>query len=239
MTADRTPPHFSRDELAQRRTRTRAAMAEAGLDALLCFKQESMYWLTGYDTFGFCFFQCLVLRADGGMALLTRAPDLRQAQLTSTLEDIRIWVDRDGADPACELRAPGRAGPRRQAAGRRVGHARAHRRQRPAAGGGAGRLRHAGRCLASALPAAPGQVAGRARLSSAKRGRARRRGAGRRRRAHRAGRRRGRHPGRGCTTRSSRAAATIRATRSSSARARRPCSAATSPAAAGSTRTTS
>ena len=21
-----------------------------------------MYWLTGYDTFGFCFFQCLVLR---------------------------------------------------------------------------------------------------------------------------------------------------------------------------------
>ena len=99
MTADRTPPHFSRDELAQRRTRTLAAMAEAGLEALLMFKQESMYWLTGYDTFGFCFFQCLVLHGDGRLTLLTRAPDLRQAQHTSIIEDIRIWVDREGAVP--------------------------------------------------------------------------------------------------------------------------------------------
>lgn len=97
--------HFTVDEYAQRRERACAALAEAELDALLCFKQESMYWLTGFDTFGFCFFQCLVLRADGGMTLLTRAPDLRQAQLTSTLSDIRVWVDRDGAEPAQELRA--------------------------------------------------------------------------------------------------------------------------------------
>ncbi len=61
------------------------------------FKQESMYWLTGYDSFGYCFFQCLVLRADGDLVLLTRAPDLRQAQHTSIIEDIRIWVDREGA----------------------------------------------------------------------------------------------------------------------------------------------
>ncbi len=97
--------HFTVDEYAQRRERACAALAAAELDALLCFKQESMYWLTGFDTFGFCFFQCLVLRADGGMTLLTRAPDLRQAQLTSTLSDIRVWVDRDGAEPAQELRA--------------------------------------------------------------------------------------------------------------------------------------
>ncbi|MFZ1428366.1 MAG: Xaa-Pro peptidase family protein [Geminicoccaceae bacterium] len=96
--------HFTVDEYAQRQDRACAALAAAGLDALLCFKQESMYWLTGFDTFGFCFFQCLVLRADGGMTLLTRAPDLRQAQLTSTLGDIRVWVDRDGAEPALELR---------------------------------------------------------------------------------------------------------------------------------------
>ena len=95
--------HFTRDEFALRRERACAAVAAAGLDALLCFKQESMYWLSGYDTFGYCFFQCLVVRADGRMVLLTRAPDLRQAQLTSILDDIRIWVDRDGADPAREL----------------------------------------------------------------------------------------------------------------------------------------
>ena len=98
------PLHFTPEEFAGRIDRARQALAEAGLDALLCFKQETMYWLTGYDTFGFCFFQCLVLRADGDVALLTRSADLRQAQLTSTIGDIRIWVDRDGADPATQLR---------------------------------------------------------------------------------------------------------------------------------------
>ena len=38
------------------------------------------------------------------MTLLTRAPDLRQAQHTSIIEDIRIWVDEAGADPAGALR---------------------------------------------------------------------------------------------------------------------------------------
>ncbi len=98
------PPHFSREDYARRLDQACAALAAAGLDALLLFRQESMYWLTGYVTFGFCFFQCIVLRADGRMVLLTRAPDLRQAQHTSVLEDIRIWVDRDGANPAQELR---------------------------------------------------------------------------------------------------------------------------------------
>ena len=44
------------------------------------FRQESMYWLTGYDTFGYVFFQTLVLDNKGNIILLTRAPDLRQAQ---------------------------------------------------------------------------------------------------------------------------------------------------------------
>jgi Xaa-Pro dipeptidase len=96
--------HFAQEEYARRRERTLAAMAEAGLDAILCFKQESMYWLTGFDTFGYCFFQCLVLRADGRMALLTRAPDLRQARFTSIIEDVRVWVDREGATPQQDLK---------------------------------------------------------------------------------------------------------------------------------------
>lgn len=96
--------HFTRTELAGRVAKACRALAEEKIDALLCFKQETMYWLTGYDTFGFCFFQCLVLRADGDMALLTRSADLRQARLTSTLDDIRVWVDRDGANPATQLR---------------------------------------------------------------------------------------------------------------------------------------
>ena len=97
--------HFSKAEFADRRKRVCAQMKERELDALLIFAQESMYWLTGYDTFGYCFFQCLILRQDGQAVLLTRSADLRQAQLTSVLEDIEIWRDGHEAKPAETLRA--------------------------------------------------------------------------------------------------------------------------------------
>jgi len=97
--------HFTDSEFADRKTRLTAAMQEKGIDALLMFRQESMYWLTGYDTFGYVFFQTLVLTGDGKVVLMTRAPDLRQAQNTSNIGDIRIWVDRDGASPVDDLRA--------------------------------------------------------------------------------------------------------------------------------------
>ena len=96
--------HFERSEFDARRDRLLIEMAGRKLDALLLFAQESMYWLTGYDTFGFCFFQCLVVKADGSMTLLTRSADLRQAKHTSTLDNIVIWTDRDGANPALDLR---------------------------------------------------------------------------------------------------------------------------------------
>jgi Xaa-Pro dipeptidase len=97
--------HFTREELAERRARACAALNARGLAGLLCFRQETMFYLTGYDTFGYVYFQCLYLGADGRLTLLTRAPDLRQAQHTSAIDDIRIWKDRDGAQPALELRA--------------------------------------------------------------------------------------------------------------------------------------
>ena len=62
------------------------------LAGLLIFRQEWMYYLTGYDTAGFVFFQCLFLGADGRLILLTRLPDLMQARRTSVIEDIRIWT---------------------------------------------------------------------------------------------------------------------------------------------------
>ncbi|MSO93127.1 MAG: aminopeptidase P family protein [Rhodospirillales bacterium] len=96
--------HFSETELAGRRKRACDAMVRDGLDGLLMFRQESMFYLTGYDTFGYCFFQCLYLGADGRLTLLTRAPDLRQAQHTSMIKDIRIWVDDPKANPSSDLK---------------------------------------------------------------------------------------------------------------------------------------
>mgnify|MGYP001323538291 CR=1 FL=1 len=97
--------HFSDEELAIRRRAAIEAMTAASLDGLMIFRQESMYYLTGYDSFGFVFFQCLYLGADGTLTLLTRAPDLRQAHHTSIIADVRIWIDQAGATPADQLKA--------------------------------------------------------------------------------------------------------------------------------------
>jgi len=96
--------HFTKEEFAERKLKVINKLKDEGLEALLMFKQESMYWLTGYDTFGFVFFQCLVLTVKGDLILLTRAPDLRQAQNTSVIQDIRIWVDEDSSNPTNELK---------------------------------------------------------------------------------------------------------------------------------------
>ena len=96
--------HFSKKEFLKRKKDVLNKMKEQNLDALLLFRQESMYWLTGYDTFGYVFFQTLVLDNKGNIILLTRAPDLRQAQNTSNIEDIRIWVDQDGINPTDDLK---------------------------------------------------------------------------------------------------------------------------------------
>jgi Xaa-Pro dipeptidase len=97
--------HFSAGEFERRKTALLQAMADSSLDGLLMFQQESMYWLTGYDTFGFCFFQCLAVTSDGRMALLTRSADLRQARHTSLIDDVRVWTDAADADPTLDLRA--------------------------------------------------------------------------------------------------------------------------------------
>lgn len=96
--------HFTRDDFSARQRRARQEMAKAGLFGLLMFQQESMYYLTGYDTSGYSMFQSLYLGADGTLALLTRSADQRQARFTSVIDDIRIWTDREGANPAAELR---------------------------------------------------------------------------------------------------------------------------------------
>ena len=99
------PLHFTPAEYAARQAKARDALQTAGLDALLMFAPESHFWISGYDTFGFAMFQCMVLTARGDLHLLTRTPDLRQAQYTSTLaaEDIHIWQDVEGASPALDL----------------------------------------------------------------------------------------------------------------------------------------
>lgn len=96
--------HFPRDEFDLRINRTRQAMAAAELDGLVLFRQESMFYLTGYDTSGYSMFQAMYLGLNKGPTLLTRSADRIQSRNTSIVEDIQIWIDQEDASPAIELR---------------------------------------------------------------------------------------------------------------------------------------
>ena len=89
---------FVESEHRDRIARARRTLRERGLSALLIFAQESHYYLTGFDTTGYVYFQCGVLTAeDGPLVLLTRRPDLSQALDTTLYDDIRIWLNAEGA----------------------------------------------------------------------------------------------------------------------------------------------
>ena len=100
-----TTLNFARGEFEVRLAQARQMLKDEGLAAALVFAQETDYYLTGYDTGGFVFFQCLILTAGPGpLTLLTRRSDQVQARDTSIIDDVRIWWDADDANPALELR---------------------------------------------------------------------------------------------------------------------------------------
>ena len=61
--------HFSSEEFKNRKNKVITKLKEEKIDALVMFRQESMYWLTGYDTFGYVFFQSLILDQKGNLIL--------------------------------------------------------------------------------------------------------------------------------------------------------------------------
>ena len=94
---------FDRREFEERQRKLRDVMQARKLDGMLLFKQESMYYLTGYDTDGFVLFQTLFVGINGEITLVTRSADHYQAEITSTIEDIRIWVDSGNQNPAVDV----------------------------------------------------------------------------------------------------------------------------------------
>ncbi|KFY14699.1 hypothetical protein V492_02457 [Pseudogymnoascus sp. VKM F-4246] len=93
--------HFSEEEFKERRERALKLMERENLEGFLMTKQESLYYFTGFDTFGYVFFQAMYFHKDGSMRLITRMPDLRQALYTSILDkkDILIRSDEASANP--------------------------------------------------------------------------------------------------------------------------------------------
>ena len=97
--------HFKPAEYKARQEKAMKEMRRRGLHGLIMFRQESMYYLTGHDTFGYCFFQAMYLGADGKLTLVTRWPDAIVAKRVSVVKDCRIWVNKPDANPSLDLRA--------------------------------------------------------------------------------------------------------------------------------------
>jgi Xaa-Pro dipeptidase len=95
-----TPP-FDPSEYAVRLRQTRAAMREAGLDALLVFHQEHMFYLAGYDQIGYWVYQVLIVpAADLPLTAVVRKVDELLVRDGGVVEDVRVWLDDAPRDPA-------------------------------------------------------------------------------------------------------------------------------------------
>jgi len=88
--------HFTRDEYAGRQEMTRKAMLDRGLDGMLLFKIEDMYWLCGLDTDGFSIFHAMFIGTNDELTHVSRGADLANVRYSSVCDDVRIWVDAEG-----------------------------------------------------------------------------------------------------------------------------------------------
>ena len=92
--------HFSREEFSQRQQKTRKHLQNLELDGLLLFKIEDMYWLTGYESDGFCIFGSMFIGTDGTLTHLARPADLGNLSYSSICEDVRISPDTEDSTRA-------------------------------------------------------------------------------------------------------------------------------------------
>jgi Xaa-Pro aminopeptidase len=77
---------FSRSEYANRVTRTKERMRDAGFDLILCQDPANMCYLSGFDGWSFYTPQCLLVHIDEDMPIwFGRAQDAKSAHITTDL----------------------------------------------------------------------------------------------------------------------------------------------------------
>ena len=96
--------HFSKEEFIQRQQVTQKKLQELELDGLLIFKIEDMYWLTGYESDGFCIFGAMFISASGALTHLARPADLGNLYYSSICEDVRISPDSQNSSRAQHIK---------------------------------------------------------------------------------------------------------------------------------------
>ncbi len=74
--------NFTREEYAQRLSKARSAMAQAGIELLLVTDPSNMSWLTGYDGWSFYTHQCVMLTEESDPIWFGRGMDAKGALRT-------------------------------------------------------------------------------------------------------------------------------------------------------------
>jgi ectoine hydrolase len=82
--------NFTRDEYAERLRKTRAAMAERGIDTLFVSDPSNMAWLTGYDGWSFYVHQGVVVPPDGEPIWWGRLQDVQGGLRTTYMKPANI-----------------------------------------------------------------------------------------------------------------------------------------------------
>ena len=88
---------FTREEYAARLQKASKVIVAGGYDAILLFKSEDMFWLTGLESDGYYVFHCMLVTADGKFAYLGRQADFNNVTYSSIIEDCRIFDEVAGA----------------------------------------------------------------------------------------------------------------------------------------------
>ena len=82
--------NFTREEYAERLSKTRNAMEKAGIDLLVVTDPSNMHWLTGYDGWSFYVHQCVLVPPSGEPIWYGRKQDANGAKRTAYLDHDNI-----------------------------------------------------------------------------------------------------------------------------------------------------
>lgn len=86
---------FPLEEYSDRLRGVARRLAESGFDALVATSPENICYLSGFESVGYFNPQALVLRADGGAALVTRALEIPNAQASCALDRLIGFGDHE------------------------------------------------------------------------------------------------------------------------------------------------
>ena len=90
---------FTTHEFADRRSRVRAALVQAGLDWLVMFHPVSIHWLTGSDAKSYQEFQCLLLSAAADpLRILTREGERNEFEQDALVDEVATFGGGENED---------------------------------------------------------------------------------------------------------------------------------------------